>query len=63
MSNPEFDRQLEDLVLSELGITVDDPTLKSGIVHAIAENLAETPGTFSHYMRYDEDWGDDGEEE
>ncbi|MGA3150216.1 MAG: hypothetical protein ABSD10_01180 [Candidatus Saccharimonadales bacterium] len=68
MSSPEFDQQLVDLVLEEAGITVDDPTLKSGIVSSMAETLANTPGTLSYRMRQAEEfeaaWGamDDEEE-
>ncbi len=67
MSSPESNKQLEDLILSELGISVDDPTLKSGIVHSIAETLASTPGTFSHAMRqaeeFEDAWGSMDDEE
>jgi len=68
MSDPQFERELEKLVLDEIGISVDDPTLRMDLIHGIAENLANTPGTFSHAMReaerFEATWGamDDEEE-
>ncbi|HLA49291.1 MAG TPA: hypothetical protein VJY84_01965 [Candidatus Saccharimonadales bacterium] len=51
-----FEKDLEELILSDLGIGVDDPQVGTDVVNSIAETLRSTPGTLSHYMAEAEEW-------